>query len=106
VDVVDDKDGFPAARGAGGVMSEVRGAGGGVVDVEGAREVEAVIEKLVESSHDVLTGCAEKMRWQTAGMIGEATMEEPWDGVGKAAMAGTHKAQEGASGWVRCSRWR
>jgi hypothetical protein len=33
-------------------------------------------------------------------------MAEPWDGVGKAAMAGTHKAQEGASGWVRCShRW-
>jgi hypothetical protein len=45
VDVVDDKDGFPAARGAGGVISEVRGAGGGVVDVEGAREVEGVIEK-------------------------------------------------------------
>jgi hypothetical protein len=41
---------------------------------------------------------------QTAGMFGEATMAEPWDGVGKAAMAGTHKAQDGASGWVRCSR--
>jgi hypothetical protein len=43
---------------------------------------------------------------QTAGMFGEAAMVEPWDGVGKAAMAGTHKAQEGSSGWVRCSRWR
>jgi hypothetical protein len=45
VDVVDDEDGFPTARGAGGVVSEVRGAGGGVVDVEGACEVEGVIEK-------------------------------------------------------------
>jgi hypothetical protein len=35
VDVVDDEDGFAAAR----------GAGGGVVDVEGAHEVEGVIEK-------------------------------------------------------------
>jgi hypothetical protein len=35
VDVVDDEDGFTAAR----------GAGGGVVDVEGACEVEGVIEK-------------------------------------------------------------
>jgi hypothetical protein len=45
VDVVNDEDGFPAARGAGGVISEARGAGGGVVDVEGAREVEGVIKK-------------------------------------------------------------
>jgi hypothetical protein len=45
VDVVDDKDGFPAARGAGGVISEVRGAGGCVVDVEGAHEVEGVVKK-------------------------------------------------------------
>jgi hypothetical protein len=42
---------------------------------------------------------------RTAGMFGEALMVEPWDGVGIAAMAGTHKAQEGASGWVRCSHW-
>jgi hypothetical protein len=27
-------------------------------------------------------------------------MVEPWDGVGTTTMAGTHKAQEGASGWV------
>jgi hypothetical protein len=45
VDVVDDEDGFAAARGAGGVVSEARGAGGGVIDVEGAHEVEGVIEK-------------------------------------------------------------
>jgi hypothetical protein len=50
---------------------------------------------VVESSLGVPTGCA--------GMFGEAAMAEPWDGVGKAAMAETHKAQEGASGWVRCS---
>jgi hypothetical protein len=61
---------------------------------------------VVESSLGVPTGCAGKLRCQTAGMFGEAAMAEPWDGVGKAVMAGTHKAQEGASGWVRCSRRR
>jgi hypothetical protein len=55
---------------------------------------------VVESSFGVLTGCAEKLRWQTARMFGEAAMAEPCDGVGKATMAGTHKAQEGASWWV------
>jgi hypothetical protein len=45
VDVVDDKDGFAAARGAVGVISEARGASGGAVDVEGTREVEGVIKK-------------------------------------------------------------
>jgi hypothetical protein len=39
---------------------------------------------------------------RTVGMFSEATMAEPLDGVGTAAMASTHKAQEGASGWVRC----
>jgi hypothetical protein len=39
VDVVDDKDGFAATRGAGGVVSKARGAGGGVVNVEGTCEV-------------------------------------------------------------------
>jgi hypothetical protein len=43
---------------------------------------------------------------RTAGMFGEAVMAEPWDGVGTAVMTGTHKAQEGASGWVRCSHMR
>jgi hypothetical protein len=45
VDVVDDEDGFAAARGAGGVVSEAQGASGGVVYVEGAREVEGVVKK-------------------------------------------------------------
>jgi hypothetical protein len=45
VDLVDDEDGFAAAQGAGGVISEARGAGGGVVDVEGTRDVEGVVEK-------------------------------------------------------------
>jgi hypothetical protein len=45
VDVVDEEDGFVAAQGAGGVISEARGAGGGVVDVEGTLEVEGVIKK-------------------------------------------------------------
>jgi hypothetical protein len=31
---------------------------------------------------------------RTTRMFGEAAMAEPWDGVGTAAMAGTHKAQE------------
>jgi hypothetical protein len=61
---------------------------------------------MVESSLGVPTGCAGKLRWQTAGIFGEAAMAEPWDGVGKAVMAETYKAQEVASGWVRCSRWR
>jgi hypothetical protein len=34
---------------------------------------------------------------RTARMFGEATMAKLWDGVGIAAMAGTHKVQEGAS---------
>jgi hypothetical protein len=42
---------------------------------------------VVESSLGVPTGCAGKLRWQTAGMFGEATMAEPWEGVGEAAMA-------------------
>jgi hypothetical protein len=46
-----------------------------------------------------------KLRWQTAGMFGEVVMAELWDDVGKAAMDGTNKAQEGASGWVGCSHW-
>jgi hypothetical protein len=32
MDVVNDEDGFAAARGAGGVVSEARGASGGAVD--------------------------------------------------------------------------
>jgi hypothetical protein len=33
-----------------------------------------------------------------AGIFVDATMAEPWDDVGIAAMAKSHKAQEGASG--------
>jgi hypothetical protein len=43
---------------------------------------------------------------RTAMMFGEAVMDEPGDGVGTAVMARTNKAQEGASGWVRCSHWQ
>jgi hypothetical protein len=46
---------------------------------------------VVESSLGIPTGYAGKLRWQTAGMFGEAAMAELWDSVGKAAMAGTHK---------------
>jgi hypothetical protein len=42
---------------------------------------------VVESSLGVPAGCAGKLRWQTAGMFGEAAMAKPWDGVGEAAMA-------------------
>jgi hypothetical protein len=42
---------------------------------------------VVESSLGVLTGCAGKLRWQTARMFGEIAMVEPCDGVGEAAMA-------------------
>jgi hypothetical protein len=37
---------------------------------------------------------------RTAGMFDEAAMVKLWDGVGTTVMAGTHKAQEEASGWV------
>jgi hypothetical protein len=37
---------------------------------------------------------------RTAGMFSEAAMAEAWDDVGTAAMAGTHKAREGVSGYV------
>jgi hypothetical protein len=40
---------------------------------------------------------------KTARMFAEATMAKPGEGVGEAAMAETHKAQEGAFGGVRCS---
>jgi hypothetical protein len=40
------------------------------------------------------------------GMFSEAAMVEPWDGVDTTVTVGTLKAQEGASGWVRCSHWR
>jgi hypothetical protein len=42
---------------------------------------------VVESGFGVPIGCAGKLRWQTAGMFGDAALAEPWDGVGEAAMA-------------------
>jgi hypothetical protein len=41
---------------------------------------------VVDASLGVPTGYAGKLQWQTAGMFGEATMAEPWDGVDKAVM--------------------
>jgi hypothetical protein len=61
---------------------------------------------VVEYSLGVPTAYVGKLRWQTAGMFGEAAMAELWDVVGKVALAGTDKAQEGASRWLRCSHWR
>jgi hypothetical protein len=55
---------------------------------------------VVESSLGVPTGCVGKLQWHTTGMFGQAAMAELWDSVGKAVTAGTHKAQERASGWV------
>jgi hypothetical protein len=42
---------------------------------------------------------------RTIGMFGGVAMAKLWDGVGTTVMAETHKAQEGAFGWVRCSHW-
>jgi hypothetical protein len=42
---------------------------------------------VVESNLGVPTGCVGKLRWQTAGISGDAAMAKPWDGVGEAAMA-------------------
>jgi hypothetical protein len=41
---------------------------------------------VVESSLDIPTGCAGKLRWHIGGMFGDAAMAEPWDGVGEATM--------------------
>jgi hypothetical protein len=43
---------------------------------------------------------------RTTGMLSEAMIAEPWGGVGAVVTTGTHKAQEGASRWVRCSHWQ
>jgi hypothetical protein len=46
----------------------------------------------------VPTNCAGKLRWQTAGMFGDATMAELWDGVGEAAMAEPIRHKRGLLG--------
>jgi hypothetical protein len=53
---------------------------------------------VVESSLGIPTGCAGKLRWQTAGMFGEATMAEPWDDVGEVAMAEPTRHKRGLLG--------
>jgi hypothetical protein len=50
---------------------------------------------VVESNPGIPTDCVGKLQWETTGMFSEVAMAEPWVGVGTAAMAGTHKAQEG-----------
>jgi hypothetical protein len=47
---------------------------------------------VVEFSLGVPTSSAGSCDCRTAGMFGEAAMDEPWDGVGTVVMAGTHKA--------------
>jgi hypothetical protein len=53
---------------------------------------------VVESSLGVPTGCAGKLRWPTTGMFGDATMAEPWDGMGEAAMAKPIRHKRGLLG--------
>jgi hypothetical protein len=53
---------------------------------------------VVESSLGVPTGCAGKLRWQTAGMFGEAAMAEPWNCVGEDAMAEPIRYKRGLLG--------
>jgi hypothetical protein len=53
---------------------------------------------VAESSLSIPNGCAGKLRWQTAGMFGEAAMAEPWDGVGKATMAEPIRHKRGLLG--------
>jgi hypothetical protein len=53
---------------------------------------------VVESSLGEATGYAGKLRWQTAGIFGEAAMAEPWDGVGEATMAEPTRHKRGLLG--------
>jgi hypothetical protein len=53
---------------------------------------------VVESSLGVPTGCAGKLRWPTTGMFDDATMAEPWDGMGEAAMAKPIRHKRGLLG--------
>jgi hypothetical protein len=53
---------------------------------------------VVESSLAVPTGCAGKLRWQTAGMFGDAAMAEPCNGVGETTMAEPIRHRKGLLG--------
>jgi hypothetical protein len=53
---------------------------------------------VLESSLGVPIGCAGKLRWQTVGMFGEATMAKPWGGIGEAAMAESIRHKRGLLG--------
>jgi hypothetical protein len=53
---------------------------------------------MVESSLGVPTGCAGKLRWQTAGIFSDALMAKPWDGVGEATMAEPIRHKRGLLG--------
>jgi hypothetical protein len=53
---------------------------------------------VVESSLDVPTDCAGKLRWQTTGMFSEAMMAEPWGCMGEAAMAESIRHKRGLLG--------
>jgi hypothetical protein len=53
---------------------------------------------VLESRIGVPTGCAGKLRWQTAGMFGDAAMAKPWDGVGEATMAEPIRHKRGLLG--------
>jgi hypothetical protein len=53
---------------------------------------------VVQSSLRVPTGCAGKLRWQTAEIFGESAMAEPWDGVGEATMAEPTRHKRGLLG--------
>jgi hypothetical protein len=53
---------------------------------------------VVESSLGVPIGYVGKLRWQTTGMISDAAMAEPWDGVGEAAMAEPIRHKRGLLG--------
>jgi hypothetical protein len=53
---------------------------------------------VVDASIDIPTGCAGKLRWQIAGIFNEATMAEPWDGVGEAVTAEPIRHKRGLLG--------
>jgi hypothetical protein len=53
---------------------------------------------VVESSLGIPTGCAGKLRWQTAGMFSEAATAELWDGVGEDVIAKPIRHKRGLLG--------